>query len=94
MTGVDFTGALYIREKDRECKVYVSVFGYLWYNKSRALGDIVTNLTVEDFCSIVTESAHTPSQSRQALDNTLHNSLSQATQLRKGYREQSIYTHV
>ena len=39
VTGVDFTGALYIREKGRESKAYLCVFVYLCCNKSRALGD-------------------------------------------------------
>ena len=47
VTGVDFTGALYVREKDRESKVYVCLFTCA---VTRAVHlEIVTDLTVEEF---------------------------------------------
>ena len=47
MTGVDFTGALYIREKGGESKAYICLFTCA---VTRAVHlEIVTNLTVEEF---------------------------------------------
>ena len=56
VTGVDYTGALYVREKGRECKVYVCLFTCA---VTRAVHlEIVTDLTVKEllqsyrrFCS-------------------------------------------
>ena len=47
VTGVDFTGALYVRASDGECKVYICLFTCA---ASRAAHlEIVLNLTVESF---------------------------------------------
>ena len=47
MTGVDFTGALYVRGSQGEIKVYVCLFSYA---VTRAVHlEVVTDLSVETF---------------------------------------------
>ena len=95
VTGVDFTGALYIREKGGESKAYICLFTCAI---TRAVHlEIVTDLTVEKFSShkslpglMISDNASTylaaPNELNELLSPSLSNTLS-----KKGVTWPNVY---
>lgn len=90
VTGVDFTGALYVKDKDGERKVYVCLFTCAC---SRAVHlEIVSDLSVETFLLAFRRFASCKSSPRQMISDNASTYLAAAEELRKLFESDTLKT--
>ena len=88
VTGVDFTGALYVRGKGRECKAYVCLFTCA---VTRAVHlEIVNDLTVEEFLQAFRRFSSRKSLPRLMLSDNASTYLAAANELNILFRSSSL----
>lgn len=88
VTGVDFTGALYVREKDGESKAYICLFTCA---VTRAVHlEIVTNLTVEEFLQAFRRFSSRKSLPRLMISDNASTYLAAADEINDLFRSSSL----